>query len=263
MKQTHFFGLLSLILLGAALLIGCSSPTSSSDTNTSTTKSDTGTTTVTVSATLSDASATDNAKRLFQYLTDYYGKQIIAGQMENAWNDNCNMLNRVYNDVGKYPALMGFDFMNYTGINSYTVSNCQTERAIKFWNGQDYNGNTIASGKHGIVSFMWHWRDPDTTASTTGTSITRSTSTASADGSFNSKGNTTSSDYTTYEIPYDCSTDTWNTSSTSYTNMISNLDVIATQLAKLQSADVPVLWRPIHEAAGNVGAYTDGEAWFW
>ena len=218
---------------------------------------------LTVSATLSDSNATDNAKLLFQYLTDYYGKQILAGQMENAWNNSCDMLDRVYSDVSKYPALMGFDFMNYTGINSYTASNCQTERAIKFWNGQNYSGTTIAPGNHGIVAFMWHWRDPDTTSSSTGTSITRSTSAVSTDGSFNTEANTSSSDYTTYTIPYDCSTNTWNTSSTSYTNMVSNLDTIATQLAKLQTAGIPVLWRPIHEAAGNVGAYTGGKAWFW
>lgn len=200
------------------------------------------------SATVSDASANDSVKLLFQYLTDYYGKQIIAGQMENAWNDNCNMLNRVYTETGKYPALMGFDFMNYTGINSYTASNCQTERALKFWNGQNYSGTTIASGKHGIIQFMWHWRDPDATSST--------------DGNFYTKaGNSTQ--YTTYQIPYDCSTDTWNTSSTSYTHLVNNLDTIATQLATLQTAGVPVLWRPLHEAAGNIGAYTDGEAWFW
>ena len=130
---------------------------------------------LTVSASLSDSSATDNAKLLFQYLTDYYGKQILAGQMENAWNDSCDMLDRVYSNVSKYPALMGFDFMNYTGIHSYTASNYQTERAIKFWNGQNYSGTTIASDKHGIVAFMWHWRDPDTTASSTGPRIDRPT----------------------------------------------------------------------------------------
>jgi mannan endo-1,4-beta-mannosidase len=202
---------------------------------------------ISLSSALSDSAATDNAKRLFQYLTDMSGSKVISGQMENAWNDDCNMLNRVHNDTGKYPALMGFDFMNYTSLG-YTAANRQTERAVDFWNGENYSGTTIASGKHGIVAFMWHWRDPDAAKGTTGNFYTEA-------------GN--SSAYTTYRIPYDTATDSWKTSSSDYTQMVADLDTIAAQLAVLQAAGVPVIWRPLHEASGNIGKYTGGKAWFW
>ena len=102
---------------------------------------------------LCDKSATENARRLYNYLREMYGKKVISGQMENAWNANCNMLERVYKDTGKYPAIMGFDFMNYTSAYN-TGRKQEVERAIKFWNGQDYKGNKI-SDKHGIVTFCW------------------------------------------------------------------------------------------------------------
>jgi mannan endo-1,4-beta-mannosidase len=202
---------------------------------------------ISVSAVLSDSAATENTQKVFQYLTDVYGSKVISGQMENAWNNDCDMLDRVYSDTKKYPALMGFDFMNYTSMG-YTAANKQTERAINFWNGKNYSGTTIASGKHGIVAFMWHWRAPDTASGTTGSFYTQS-------------GN--ASDYTTYQIPYNTSTDSWETTSTDYTEMLADLNTIAAELAELQTAGVPVLWRPLHEASGNIGKYTGGTAWFW
>lgn len=196
----------------------------------------------TIDSDLSDSNATANAKRLYQYLQDIYGEYIITGQMENAWNDDCDMLSRVYDSVEKYPALMGFDFMDYTSLG-YSKTNVQTERAIKFWKGQDWDGNTMVSGQHGIVAFCWHWRDPTAESGTTGLY---------------------EPDKTDFRIPYDTDSDSWNTSSTDYTEMMADLDVIAAELLELQEAEVPVIWRPMHEGAGNVGLYNDtGVAWFW
>ena len=190
---------------------------------------------------LSNRKASDYTKRLYKYLSDIYGKQVITGQMENAWNDSCNMLDRVYKDTAKYPALMGFDFMNYTGMG-YKATNVQTDRAIWFWNGRDFNMQKI-SDKHGIVSFMWHWRDPAAKAGQT--------------GSF-------SASETGFRIPYDTVADMWKTESEEYKAIIKDLDVIAAELQKLQKHNIPVLWRPMHEAAGNLAAGWPGAcAWFW
>ena len=38
---------------------------------------------------------------------------------------------------------------------------------------------------------------------------------------------------------------------------------LAEQLTKLQDAGVPIILRPLHEAQGNEGNYSDGTAWFW
>jgi len=199
-----------------------------------------------ITSDLCDASATENAKHLFKYIKDMYGSKVITGQMENAWNYDCNMLQRVYDDTGKYPALMGFDFMNYTSMG-YTADKQETERAIKFWNGKNWSGNKI-SDNQGIVAFCWHWRDPLAESGVTG-------SYKPGDGTDGT---------TTFRIPYDTETDSWNTTSAAYTAIMEDLDVIATELLRLQTAGVPVLWRPLHEGAGNLGGgWTGAAAWFW
>ena len=38
---------------------------------------------------------------------------------------------------------------------------------------------------------------------------------------------------------------------------------LAEQLQKLQDANVPIILRPLHEAQGNEGNYSDGTSWFW
>lgn len=45
-----------------------------------------------------------------------------------------------------------------------------------------------------------------------------------------------------------------NPSSFEYARLIADLDSIAVQLRKMSDIDVPVLWRPLHEASGG---------WFW
>lgn len=195
----------------------------------------------TVQYKLSDPKATKNAVGLYKYLGDSYGKKVISGQMENAWNYDCNMLERVYEDTGKYPALMGFDYMNYTGVG-WNAAKKETERAINFWNGQDWKGNVI-SDKHGIVAFTWHWRDPLTAKGKTGEFY---------------------SEKAQFRIPYDTKTKKWDKNSAAYKAMVENLDVISAQLLRLQEAGVPVLWRPLHEAAGNLGGgWAGANAWFW
>jgi mannan endo-1,4-beta-mannosidase len=78
------------------------------------------------------------------YLHAIWGKAVIAGQADLTWKDSVDMAERVHADTGKYPALMGYDFMNYDG--SEADGQHQTEEAIAF------------SRKGGLVSFHWHWR---------------------------------------------------------------------------------------------------------
>ena len=44
--------------------------------------------------------------------------------------------------------------------------------------------------------------------------------------------------------------------------MKESLEKIAGYLKLLQEAGIPVIWRPLHEAAGNTYTYNTG-AWFW
>ena len=79
--------------------------------------------------------------------------------------------------------------------------------------------------RNGIPAFCWHWRDPL---------------------------NTTEAFYTK-DTKFDISKIS-DPNSAEYKAMIKDIDYISGLLKKLQESDVPVLWRPLHEASGG---------WFW
>jgi mannan endo-1,4-beta-mannosidase len=102
--------------------------------------------------------------------------------------------------------------------------------------GYDFNGVPPSQGTNrdvpkaiawaqrgGLVTFQWHWISPN------------------ADGDF-------------YTDKYDLAKALANPTSSDYAHLIRDMDLVAEELKKLQAADVPVLWRPLHEAEGK---------WFW
>ncbi|MBW6537370.1 MAG: hypothetical protein K0B11_20345 [Mariniphaga sp.] len=79
--------------------------------------------------------------------------------------------------------------------------------------------------RNGIPAFCWHWRDPS-----------RATEAFYTDGT----------DFDVSKISDE--------NSPEYEAMLKDIDYISGLLKKLQNDDVPVLWRPLHEASGG---------WFW
>ena len=79
--------------------------------------------------------------------------------------------------------------------------------------------------RNGIPALMWHWRDPS-----------RKTEEFYSDG-------------TNFDI-----SKINDENSAEYKAMLSDIDYISGLLKELQEAGVPVIWRPLHEAAGG---------WFW
>lgn len=154
---------------------------------------------------------------LFNYLKSVYGKQIIAGQQYSDASQFENIM--YYNTTGDMPAIMSFDFLYAQGTD--TPDYTQIEEAIKWHNEQN-----------GIVAFCWHWKVP-------------------VDMSDKSvKGTAFYSD----EIR-DFSLEKAVTPGTDeYKVIIKDIDTIALYLQRLETAGVPVIWRPLHEASG---------AWFW
>lgn len=168
---------------------------------------------------LSNPNATESTKRLFSYLLDIYGKQMLTGQ-------NCDTgmigteMSAINKETGEYPAVLGLDFMNYSPCNaSHGVKGNSTEFAKSY----------VERG--GIVTFCWHWTMPDEYV----------------------KGNWYSSFYTdscSFRLDKALSGEDAN----GYQALMDGIDAIAKQLLILQESDVPVLWRPLHEASGG---------WFW
>lgn len=176
-----------------------------------------------VSAELSDPNATDRAKKLMKYLTDVYGDYTISGQYGDLGIMGAEF-NVIKNQTGKYPAMLGLDFIEYTPSR---VANGSVGKDIIYAKKFDQEG--------GIVTFCWHWNAPEKYLYNTDDKpwwrgfYTDSTNINLAD-IMNEKD----------EEGYDL--------------LIRDIDAIAEQLKILQSADIPILWRPLHEASGG---------WFW
>ena len=185
-----------------------------------------------VSRTLINPNATDRAKRLMNFLADNYGKNVITGQQaDNAYNSS--EVNAIKNRTGgKMPAMIGLDLMDYS-LSSKLQHNA--------------NGNSIEKAIEvdeagGIVTMCWHWRMYDEYLK----SGRDENNNPRWWGAFYTN-NIDKSKFNLTEIMND-------TSSTGYQQILADIDYAAEQLKKLQDKDIPVLFRPLHEASG---------AWFW
>ncbi|MDE5946064.1 MAG: beta-mannosidase [Oscillospiraceae bacterium] len=189
---------------------------------------------------LVDAKATDETKALMKYLKSVYGSHIISGQQEiyGGGNDGNSELEFEYiqEKTGKQPAIRGFDFMNYNPL--YGWEDGTTERAIAW-----------VKEKKGIITASWHINVPI--------------------------------DFDNYELGdevdwkqcsyknYQASNSTFNTAkvlekdSKERAYFEAAMEDLAEQLKLLQDENVPIIFRPLHEAQGNEGHYGDGTAWFW
>lgn len=179
------------------------------------------------------ADATPAAKALYGFLKENFGKRTISGMMTGSM-DGSNGTNikthedilAVYKASGRYPALVGFDFMNSTG-----ASIDRNDAWMK-----NYSTKVISLAKDtwrrgGIPDFTWHWRDPSrqTEEFYTDKVKFKFTSAMNSDGS-------------------------WNTSSALYKNIIKDIDIVADAFLSLQKAGMACIFRPLHEATGG---------WFW
>lgn len=181
---------------------------------------------------LSNPKASAHAQAVYAWLYGIWGRQVIAGQQDLTWNDRVDMAQRVFDDTGKYPALMGYDFMN-TGMNRPNISGLrQVEEAIAF------------ARRGGLVSFCWHWRDP----ALLGTErVNRANFYVREPDAGKNTG---------FTIPM--AEGQLDTSSVAFQQLNAGIDLVAAELGRLRDAGVTVLWRPLHEASGH-----KGDGWFW
>ncbi len=289
-----------------------------------------------VAAQLTNAAATAEAKALYKYLYDNYGKTQLSGAMgEVAWGTR--YADMVAQESGHYPAIVGFDYIHLAHSPADWIDYGDITPVKDVWD----NG--------GIPAFTWHWNTPlsmktsiNATLSdedvemgawansiqltdaesmkvlgavTAGCVITVEIKDAAegAQGSFKDSNWTglVAADGTSYEY-FEISGDSFSItlddktaeavrnggviiSGQNYTavsvkvegeggpspelnakgdfdaeqaliagtpeNVVLNADIekVAGYLKLLQDANIPVLWRPFHEAAGDYG----WGAWFW
>lgn len=182
---------------------------------------------------LCNADATEPTKKLYAYLKSEFGKGSLSAAMANV---NWNTLNAdtMYQYSGKYPAINTFDFIHFIYSKPLNPSN---------W--IDYTDLTPVTNwvdNGGIVECMWHWLVPDVAADSL---------------------NYSKYVYTASGTDFNCLRAAITKSSWEYKHATKDLDIIANYLLALQAKGIPVIWRPLHEAAGNTNRYTNGTAWFW
>lgn len=166
--------------------------------------------------------ASDNAKRLMAFLCDMYGKRMLTGQQAGVGRNPEPEI--IFAATGKYPAVMGFDFMDYSpGRTERGAVSQDTDLAIDWWK------------QGGIVTFCWHWGAPKDLID------------LEPDRHW-SKG------FYTNATAFDIEAAMKDPSSESFALLIRDIDAIAEELRRLRDEGVPVLWRPLHEASGG---------WFW
>jgi mannan endo-1,4-beta-mannosidase len=94
---------------------------------------------------LSTPLAMIETRRLFSYLMDNFGKNIHSGTMSLNGIEEAEW---IYSQTGKYPALIGLDFMNHNRDWSWYDKTTLVTEACKWYR------------QNGLVAVNWHWRDP-------------------------------------------------------------------------------------------------------
>ncbi|MDE6691853.1 MAG: glycoside hydrolase family 26 protein [Muribaculaceae bacterium] len=174
-----------------------------------------------VAKTLINANATKETVDLYNLLLANYGKKIFSGTMGGVALET-GYYDLVANGTGISPAIIGFDFIHLGWSPANWIDYTKIDAVKAAWDNNK------------IVSFCWHWNVPDKEANV------GYVATYNAQNYFSAKNALTPG--------------TWE-------NDFINKDIekVASHLKMYQDAGIPILWRPLHEAAGD---YKWG-AWFW
>lgn len=187
-----------------------------------------------------DPEASPEVLRLLNFLCDSYSGRIISGQHVSGGGNS--EIEHIVKTTGKYPAIR-FDDMYPYSSNGGEPEFAETIDSCLNW-----------SERGGIVGLMWHWYAP------VGESCT-----LKASEEFSLSAMTEYSDIAALapekleqmekngEISSDCLA------------LIRDIDAVSQELKKLSDADVPVLWRPLHQAGSGLYWWeSDGaEAYLW
>lgn len=182
---------------------------------------------------LCNANATDETKRLYNFLCDVYGKYTISGQyVDSAEGTEAREYREIEKNTGKNPAILGLDLIE---LSPSRVANGSGNGEMAVLNAMDWWNN-----KGGIVTLCWHWNAPEPYLNVNGG--------AWYQGFY--------SEYTNFNLAAALD----GSDPDGYDYLIRDIDAIAEALAKLDDNHVPVLWRPLHEGGGDPKWKNP---WFW
>lgn len=180
---------------------------------------------------LSNHNATDKAKELYSFLKSSYGNYILSGQhTEHGMLDPD--FQKIIEQTGRAPAILGLDLIYYSsffddyGEYAEVYMRTSISSAVEF------------AGAGGIVTFCWHWVAPEPFLK------------KSDNGDYLDAWQ----GYRTQYVDLDLSAIMADKSSEGYLLLLNDIDMLSERLKVLLENDIPILFRPLHEASGG---------WFW
>lgn len=174
---------------------------------------------------LTNAKATPEAKALYAELLSNYGKVMYSGAMGGvAWETGYTDYIASVNDGAGYPKIVGFDYIHLAYSPANWINYGDITPVQNVWKAGS------------IPTITWHWNVPD----------------VSSDGTI------LSPDLLTFNGSF--SPIAAMTPGTPQNDIVeADIKKMAGYMKLLQDANIPILFRPFHEAAGD---YTWGP-WFW
>lgn len=188
---------------------------------------------------LVNPNATKEASNVYAFLQEQRGKKTLSG-VQSGHSYKNDFIDAVYEHTGKHPALAGYDFLfiqfsptpdNWDWVRDYNDISAQKEH----WSA------------NGLVNYMWHWNVPDSKADWDNGVM-----------NYNFDGYAFYSSDTSFDINEALKEGTWQNDF-----IMKDIKEVAGYLQLLEDAGIPVIWRPLHEAAGNYDLYGPDGAWFW
>lgn len=177
---------------------------------------------------LCNSNASENAKKLMEYMSKNYGAKMLTGQY--AASDLNTESDLIFRLTGKYPAIRFADLTGFT--QNSTAAKSDVMGASRAW-----------AQRGGIVGLMWYWDAPMGVSTVYAKDADFSLMDALTDKelallawdeieALHDEGGITDECYT----------------------ILRDIDSVSEELKILAQEDIPVLWRPLHEAGGD---------WFW
>lgn len=170
--------------------------------------------------------ATVAAQNVYNFLWANYGSKTLSSASLNEYL-NVNECEWVYQWTQKHPAILNVDYKYLYVSPSAQMDYATIEPIVEDW--WDNNG---------LVSASWHWMVPPQEGvrynyTTDGAATTVRPTNMLREG-------------------------TWE-----HELMMADLREMATILKAYKNKGIPVLWRPLHEAAGTTYTEANGKPWFW
>lgn len=175
--------------------------------------------------------ATAEARQVFDVLWSLYGKKTVSGTVAHV-NWNIREAENVHEWTGRWPALNVFDYMQIWASKDVNPKGWLDYRnvddAVHWWQ------------EGGLVGCMWHWN----VLANNGVDMTSTPGSEPSQTSFSPLR-------------------ALHEGTSENRQLLKDIDQVAGYMKLLAKENIPIIWRPLHEAAGNSSEFEGGKAWFW